>query len=961
MATRPRPAPIPNPNATKNKPSQPRYAVDVNGVNETIDTYALRPGDGARGEGVRFRIPPGAKLELFDTQTRHAPKDVLVRKVGKDLHIAFPGSKIETPDAIVQGFYDGSNASDRLIGKGVDGVYHPYASSSGKSTDGVASLADNAFASQALAKTTVEPWGVAAGSTPSTVQATAPISRDAVPLATAEAAPTPAPPPGGGVSKEGLGISMSTLGWAAGGVLLVGAAAAGGGGGGGGDTTPSPGPSPSPAAEGPAVQSIQGAGATEGKPLTFTVTLAAPTSSTSSYTLTLGGTATAGTDFQAQPTFDNPNITYDAASGKVTVPAGITAFNISFNTVADTAPEGAETLQIGLGNATHTASMTDAGGATVQTVTGGGNVKEGATATFTITLSQPSDTDQQHTVAFTGAGVTDADIAGIKFTNGVTYDPVTHTITVPKGTPASFQMTVTLADDKLIEGNESMAVTVGGVNANAPLVIADSSAAQQVTGVAGPANVAEGGEAKYTVNLNAASSTATTYDIALIGGGGATAADHGAVTFSNGVTLANGKVTVPAGVTSFTVSTTITDDTDKDPGETFVLTVGGKNSNTTAITDNDAGAVVNSVTPNAAAVTEGGAITYTVTLSGPSAAGQTFDIATGGSATGADLGTTTLSNGVTVAGGQVTVPAGVTTFTVTIPTVDDKVPEPGGETLTLSVGGKASPATTINDAAGGTPATVIDVKSGVDTVVEGQAVTYTVTLSGSATGGETFKLEIPPNASYTGDDIGTASVNGAAFDPNTSVITVAPGTKTFTVTIPIRTDTVTGENDTLTILVGGKLSDFTLITDPPSTGTLADALPHQAQTDALQATAPESTDSLAPSLSADNELIDVLSILASPSGNTLMTLNGSNFTAQTLSAAPVAELLANIAFHDPAQQAAVVHDTNAPGQASVFSATQNPTSSEAHTAASLSFSEGTPATDLLTQHFTPQATTIIGA
>ncbi|MCE2746885.1 MAG: retention module-containing protein [Burkholderiales bacterium] len=104
-------------------------------------------------------------------------------------------------------------------------------------------------------------------------------------------------------------------------------------------------------------------------------------------------------------------------------------------------------------------------------------------------------------------------------------------------------------------------------------------------------------------------------------------------TFSNGVTLADGVITVPAGVTSFTVTVPTIDDATDEPGadETLPLTVGGV-TGTGAIIDNDNAPTISSVTSDTQI--EGTALVHTVTLSNPSSVATSYPFSlVGGSAT----------------------------------------------------------------------------------------------------------------------------------------------------------------------------------------------------------------------------------------------------------------------------------------------------------------------------------------
>ncbi|MFA7027925.1 MAG: hypothetical protein WC163_08100, partial [Sulfurovum sp.] len=109
----------------------------------------------------------------------------------------------------------------------------------------------------------------------------------------------------------------------------------------------------------------------------------------------------------------------------------------------------------------------------------------------------------------------------------------------------------------------------------------------------------------------------------------------------------------------------------------------------------DDGPTVDTVEPGAPgagddAVEEGENLVYTVTLSESTTTDTTFSFSLGGGSAspGDDYNTTPVfSDGVVDNGdGTITVPAGVTSFTVTVPTVDDNIDEPD-ETVPLAVGG----------------------------------------------------------------------------------------------------------------------------------------------------------------------------------------------------------------------------------------------------------------------------------
>ena len=110
-----------------------------------------------------------------------------------------------------------------------------------------------------------------------------------------------------------------------------------------------------------------------------------------------------------------------------------------------------------------------------------------------------------------------------------------------------------------------------------------------VMGVAN-ASVTEGATLQHVVTLSGATNVATEYSFSIAGSGAhaASSADWGALQFTNGVTYnsTTGKITVPAGVSSFTVSLATVNDTQPEFTETLAISVGGV-SGTGTIVDND--------------------------------------------------------------------------------------------------------------------------------------------------------------------------------------------------------------------------------------------------------------------------------------------------------------------------------------------------------------------------------------
>ncbi|WP_421226393.1 immunoglobulin-like domain-containing protein [Aeromonas jandaei] len=103
-------------------------------------------------------------------------------------------------------------------------------------------------------------------------------------------------------------------------------------------------------------------------------------------------------------------------------------------------------------------------------------------------------------------------------------------------------------------------------------------------------SVVEGGNLQHMVTLSDPTHEATQYDFSIAGSGSnmASRPDWGTLQFSDGVVYnsATGKITVPAGVSSFTVTIPTVDDRLVEANETLKVTVGNQNGTGTII-DND--------------------------------------------------------------------------------------------------------------------------------------------------------------------------------------------------------------------------------------------------------------------------------------------------------------------------------------------------------------------------------------
>ncbi|NHC05126.1 hypothetical protein G9F31_15485, partial [Acinetobacter sp. 187] len=415
-----------------------------------------------------------------------------------------------------------------------------------------------------------------------------------------------------------------------------------------------------------AVYSVNNAIEVEGNELTFEVKLTGKTVYDTDFVLGLKNGSAQSSDYINVPKFNDPNITYDSMTGKVTIPAGIDSFTVTYSTADDAILERDETVQFTIGGKTATGTIID--NDLQVTFIKDAVANEGSNLQFVVNLNGKSEHDTEFKFELNGiTAYQESDYVNTPlFSNGVTYSD--GKIIVPAAVE-SFTVTYPTVNDSNLEPNETVQLIVDGHTATGTIIDNDLRIESLENAVA------EEGEAlSFEVKLNGEAAYATEFDFKLEGVTATEGSDYAVVpTFSNGVTYSDGKITVPVGVDSFTVSYETKDDFEVESNETVQLTVGGKTA-TGTITDNDV--VVKSVEGSTAV--EGSGLKFDVTLSGTTPHDTTFDLAlTPGSATSGDYTNTPVFSDPTIeydaTTGKVTVPAGIDSFTVTYPTVDDSV------------------------------------------------------------------------------------------------------------------------------------------------------------------------------------------------------------------------------------------------------------------------------------------------
>ncbi len=282
-------------------------------------------------------------------------------------------------------------------------------------------------------------------------------------------------------------------------------------------------------------------------------------------------------------------------------------------------------------------------------------VVEGVNAVFTVSLSNPSSWDTVMTIATTTGTADTSD-----------YNTVNTTVTIPAGV-TTLSVSVPTIDDTMYELSEDFSITGNVTSGNTSNTVVSATGtitdndAKPTVSIAN-VTVIEGVDAVFMVNLSNPSSIPTVMDIVTISGTAGTL-DYTAVTTT---------VTIAPGITTTTVSVPTIDDTMYELSEEFSIaaniTSGNTNNPSTSatgtITDNDNKPTVSidNVT-----VDEGVAAVFTVNLSNPSSFDTVMTIVT-------TSGTADISDYTTVSA-TITIPAGTTATTVSVPTNDDAMDE----------------------------------------------------------------------------------------------------------------------------------------------------------------------------------------------------------------------------------------------------------------------------------------------
>jgi hypothetical protein len=459
----------------------------------------------------------------------------------------------------------------------------------------------------------------------------------------------------------------------------------------------------------------------------FTITRTGLTTGMLIVNCSISGTATPGTDYTLSP------------SCPVTIPAGSASVNVTVTPVDDALVEGPETVILTL----------EAGSGYTRGSPSSGTVTIADHTVVTAAAPDPNASEEDRapgTFIITRSGATTQPLLVNCSISGTATPIVDYTlspscpVTIAAGS-ASATVTVTPLDDTLIEGSETVILTIMDSplyavgNRTAIVTILDNDY-PAVSVTATDPNAAEQGRRPGTFSITRTGPITSALIVSCTIGGTATSGNDYTISPSC-------PVTIPPNSSSIAVTVTPIDDSLVEGDETVTLTitagtgytVGTPNIATVTIMDNDSPAVTVAATDPNAAEQGRDPGTFSITRTGPTNSPLTVNCTVSGTATAETDYTISPSC-------PVTIPGGSASLVVTVTPVDDNAVE-GDETVILAL----TP---------GSGYTVTPPGQATITIADNDTVNATVSVSAS-----------DPNAAEQGQDPGAFSIlrSGPATSP----------------------------------------------------------------------------------------------------------------------------------------------------------------------------------------------------
>ena len=470
--------------------------------------------------------------------------------------------------------------------------------------------------------------------------------------------------------------------------------------------------------------------------------------------------------------------------------------------------------------------------------------------------AEPGSDDGQFTVTLDGGKIAATGGIVVSYTvsgtaaGGSDYAALPGSVTIPAG-GSSAVIIVDVLDDQVVEGSESLIVTITGTNHTS--VAVHSTNNQAIVTIADDdattVSIAPTDAAASEPGVNDGLFTVTLAGGKLAPAGGIVVdyTVNGTATGGADYAALSGSVTIPAGDSSATIAVDVLDDEVIEPAESVVVTLTGTNhpsaplhatirSATVTISDDDATTVA--ITASDAAASELGADSgvFLVALDGDKVApagGITVTYTVSGTATpGADYATLT---------GTALIPAGQSSVTIPVSVLDDNVVE-NAETVVVTLSTVNQVGVTIDPTKTSATVTLNDDDA---TTVSVSAPDPTGSESGSDDGQFLVSLDNGKTAPAEGIQV-TYTVNGTAtsgadYATLAGTVTIPAGQSSATIAVDVVQDNVVEAAETVIITLSATNHPAATIhaTTNSATVTIADDDATTVSISATDATASE--------------------------------------------------------------------------------------------------------------------------
>ena len=124
--------------------------LNINNAKSTVETMQFKT---ASGQALRIPAQNKVNYQFIDDATGFGPENIMTKRVGDNLEIAFEGTDISNPDLIIEGYYADAAAAESgsiLVGLHENGSMYPYVPESTMQEEAVTMLAEDVAAGQAL-------------------------------------------------------------------------------------------------------------------------------------------------------------------------------------------------------------------------------------------------------------------------------------------------------------------------------------------------------------------------------------------------------------------------------------------------------------------------------------------------------------------------------------------------------------------------------------------------------------------------------------------------------------------------------------------------------------------------------------------------------------------------------------------------------------------------------------------